>query len=308
MEPSIRIIETNCRCCGSSQRRVLETGLRDIEEGAPGEYDIAKCETCGLVYLSRSPDAASLSACYPDDYYTRSEKHPGFISKTLYRLKHRARYKALVRQVRQPDSLLEVGCGNGAFLAYLETRWPAVSLYGTDISFGQTKVPNGSRIHLVESSAETLDLKQTFDVVLMHHALEHFAEPAAALSRIAAHLKPGGTLAGEVPNWNSPWRRIFPRHWGGLQVPRHQSFFEAATLTLVFARAGLAVERIIYTADPGDLSVSLGNWLADKLHLTTRPRQSWAFLPLIVACAPIVAAHVAVSPRRGSLGFVARRK
>jgi SAM-dependent methyltransferase len=287
----------------------MMAGLRDVENGVAGDYDVSKCLACGLVYLSRAPDSASLGATYPDSYHTRTNRRVSAITTLLYRLKKWTRLKSIVNRIgRPPSSFLEVGCGDGSFLVYLEEKWPGDrTLVGTDISCGNVELPRGSKVKLIETSAEELDLGQQFDVIVMHQVLEHLPGPVAGLSRIAKCLKPEGILIGEVPNWESPWRQLFPRHWGGLQIPRHQSFFDSASLEATLRAAGLRLEQIVYTADPGDLGVSLCNWITDYFGLKTASRQAWFFIPSIIASAPVVWLQTKVLPRSGGLEFHARK-
>jgi hypothetical protein len=142
-------------------------------------------------------------------------------------------------------------------------------------------------------------------VVVMNQTLEHLPNPVEELRRVADHLSPGGHLVGEVPNWDSPWRKLFPRHWGGLQIPRHQTFFTSATLESVLTNSGFKLKRLMPLTDPGDLGVSLCNWISDQMRLPTPPRQSWLYLPSMIASAPLVLLQVLVLPRTATLGFAA---
>jgi SAM-dependent methyltransferase len=306
---TINIIEVNCRHCGGAQKERVASGLRDVENRVRGDYDISKCLTCNLVYLSRTPDNATLGASYPESYHTRANRPMNLITRLLYRLKKRTRLNNIEAGIGSPpNSFLEVGCGDGSFLVYVEEQWPGErTLVGTDLSCGNVKVPRGSKVLLVKTSAEKLDLGQQFDVVVMHQVLEHLPSPVEGLRRIFHCLKPGGILIGEVPNWDSPWRRVFSRHWGGLQIPRHQSFFDSLSLDAMLHSGGLRLERIVYTADPGDLGVSLCNWISDTFRLKTLPRHAWFFIPLMIAAAPVVWLQTKLLPKTGGLEFHARK-
>jgi SAM-dependent methyltransferase len=305
----IKIIETACRCCGSADKTRLAWGLVDVEDGIAGDYDISRCSSCGLVYLSRTPAPSSLGACYLDSYHVRSNRELSPFTRLLYGLRKWTRLRQLMAASgKRPASLLEIGCGDASFLAYLEERWGGdTTLVGTEIAVENIRRPTGSKITIVRTPAEELDLGQRFDVIVMHQVLEHLANPIEGLMRIAGHLNPGGILIGEIPNWDSPWRRVFTRHWGGLQIPRHQSFFDPQSLGTTLKYGGLHLERINYTADAGDLGVSLANWVADHLRLRTRPRQAWFFVPMMLASAPIVMLHTLLFPRSGGLGFKASK-
>lgn len=297
----IEIATTACRCCGCDDRDVLVPDVRDVEDGIDGAYEIARCTACQLVYLSRSPTPATLGAAYPQAYYTRDRRDLSAVSSALYRLKYWLRFRPL--RALKPRAVLEVGCGNASFLTYLESKWPNARMTGTEISFGDLALSEGSRVKLIETEAEHLLLDEQFDLILMHQVLEHLADPIAGLRRIRNALAPGGVLIGEVPNWNSPWRRVFGRFWGGMQVPRHQSFFEEASLNDVLRAAGFDDVTISYPADPGDLSVSFCNWLTAKFRLATPPRRAWFFVPVTALAAPLVFLQAMMLRRSGNLAF-----
>jgi hypothetical protein len=105
----ISVIECSCRYCGSERRSIIASALIDVEEGVMGHYDIARCQDCRFVYLSRTPDPLSLGACYSNSYYTRTDAKQGFVSTQLYRVKNELRYRGLMRLLHAPpSSLLEV--------------------------------------------------------------------------------------------------------------------------------------------------------------------------------------------------------
>jgi len=60
-----------------------------------------------------------------------------------------------------------------------------------------------------------------FDVVILHHVLEHEYNPRAMVEHAAKSLCNGGLLFVEVPTFETPSWFIFGRYWGGLEFPVH---------------------------------------------------------------------------------------
>lgn len=58
----------NCPVCASAARREM-FATRDQLCGLPGEFDLAQCSKCELVYLQTRPDAISIGSYYPSDSY-----------------------------------------------------------------------------------------------------------------------------------------------------------------------------------------------------------------------------------------------
>jgi SAM-dependent methyltransferase len=95
-------------------------------------------------------------------------------------------------------SILEIGCGPGAFLASLDDRWHK---YGFDVSpyaiqLARKRNP-GAR--LVVGSAERVPFARQFDAIVSFDVLEHVSDAGRALDEVASHLAPGGVFACVVP-------------------------------------------------------------------------------------------------------------
>lgn len=88
-----------------------------------------------------------------------------------------------------PASLLDVGCGNGAFLTEARTALgPGVALAGADISpsviaANRDRLP-GAEFHVLDLNDGSLERR--FDAVVAMEVVEHTADHAAALRRLAA--------------------------------------------------------------------------------------------------------------------------
>lgn len=85
--------------------------------------------------------------------------------------------------------VLDVGCGNGAYLARLEARRATVT--GCDLSLGMLNAGTGAQ--LVNADAQYLPFcRGTFDAVLAAHMLYHVPDQRAAVAEIRRVLAPGG--------------------------------------------------------------------------------------------------------------------
>jgi len=173
------------------------------------------------------------------------------------------RFKSQVyRLVNQadPQSVLEVGCGEGYMLDVLARRGVRASLTGVDIS--ETAIEDarkrlGSRVILEQKDARDLaDDKRKFDVVMMLEVLEHIPQPELILpvldqltTRYVVLSVPWepmfrglNFLRGKyVDDWGNHPEHI--NHWGRREfirlVQRRFELIEApmvAPWTLVFAQ------------------------------------------------------------------------
>jgi SAM-dependent methyltransferase len=181
-----------------------------------------------------------------------------------------------------PGRLLDVGCGRGGLTErFVRLGWSAAGVEPSEHAAAQ------ARLRGVDVHVGVLDdapwARETFDVVLFNHSLEHIPDPVGALRNAAKLLKPGGHIGIAVPNFGSWQRRAFGSDWFHLDVPRHLQHFDAATLPDVVGRVGLEVVEV------RTMSMSAGLQASLQYRLFGRPRlngaawrlAAWATLPLI---------------------------
>ncbi|QSR88592.1 class I SAM-dependent methyltransferase [Methylacidiphilum caldifontis] len=116
--------------------------------------------------------------------------------------------------------LLDVGCGNGAFLYFMkQLGW---EVEGIEPDPTAAKICKDLGITVIESPIEECSLKQEFyDAITLSHVIEHLPNPKEVLVELFSSLKPQGTLVSISPNPIGKWAKIFGPSWRGLEPPRH---------------------------------------------------------------------------------------
>ncbi len=100
-------------------------------------------------------------------------------------------------------AVLEIGCGGGSNLAELKRRNPGCRTVGVEARSDAATHARGLVDELVEGDVLQVAAdhwRGQFDVIVLSHVLEHFAEPAAVLKLANAWLKPEGRLLIALPN------------------------------------------------------------------------------------------------------------
>lgn len=127
-------------------------------------------------------------------------------------------------------SVLDVGCGNGAFLKALNTALPGWQLNGNDLgAHFRTEIEAlapGAKFF----PGEVYDLDAKFDLISLIHCLEHVIDPVDIMARIREMLKPGGKVFIEVPN--------VATNKFDLLIYDHRTHFTPHTLAHVLREAG----------------------------------------------------------------------
>lgn len=100
--------------------------------------------------------------------------------------------------LRGEETIIDVGCGNGLYLAALERRRHRGSVLGFDLSPGMLAAakPQASHSHLAAADASRLPLPDdAADITFAMHMLYHVPEPAEAVRELRRVTRPGGHVA-----------------------------------------------------------------------------------------------------------------
>ena len=280
MNEGIRVEQvTTCLLC-ESNGLPLYGGLQDRLFDAAGTWELLRCPRCGLVWLNPRPIAEDVGKVYAM-YSTHTVEDPpprparlrevvknsvlsatfgydglaGGSAQSLGRLLSwisplRDMVDAGVMYLggRQTGKLLDVGCGNGRFLAKMrDLGW---EVFGVEPDVEAVKVAK-ERFNVEVASGRLEDVhfsESTFDAITLNHVIEHVPDPVALLQESRRVLKPGGKLVAVTPNVESLGHRLFRSAWLGLEPPRHFYLFSLRTLRTCAERAGLRVATLRSTA------------------------------------------------------------
>ncbi len=251
-----------CVVCGSIAERELYK-VKEHQVGLHDEFTYGLCANCGTMLLEDVP--ADLGKYYNnEDYYSfnlqlEHTTKPSLLKKlkTDYLLfgknkilggllsigyKMNETYEWMKNTgVQYDDAILDIGTGNGSLLGRLATMGFA-NLTGIDPFLNESKDYGNIKI----LKKDIYEVTEQYDLVMMHHALEHTFEPAKILKQIQNVLKPGGRLLIRIPIMgNYGWHR-FQEFWCGLDAPRHIFIPSGKGLKNLVQEAGYKIEKFYY--------------------------------------------------------------
>lgn len=100
-------------------------------------------------------------------------------------------------EVSAGKDVLDVATGTGVLIGDYLARGVA-SVTGIDISPNMARIAQGKypqeNVKILCGDVERTDFDRLFDCVVVYNAFPHFPDPARLIARLAALLKPGGTL------------------------------------------------------------------------------------------------------------------
>lgn len=235
---------SNCPLCGCGHlRQLLRT--RDRFQRKPGMFKLDECTECGLVFQNPRLGARGLEYYYGDFY----EGLGAQASEWYYGLAKRAKARRArrVAGLLEPRSWLDVGGGNGSFCRAAATVWPHTRfelLDSSSLALDAVEKGWAADVHgqpLIDAAGE---MEGSFDVITMHHYLEHTTDPEAEIAAARRALCPGGVLIVEVPDPDSRFGRLMKSYWWQWLQPQHLHLFPAAALTDLLGRNGFRTVRV----------------------------------------------------------------
>lgn len=266
----------SCPACGGKKNELLLDKLVDNAFFvAPGKWNLFQCHDCKSAFLNPRPSEKTIHRAYgvyythgsnvggqdaPHDlpalkkvlkmcangYYNqyfgthrRPEIRFGSYMFRLYPGFHNA-VKARFRYLPLPkpgQKLLDVGCGNGDFLALASgAGW---DVRGLEPDLKAFEIAKSRGFGVVQGGVERLANKSAYyDAITISHVIEHVHDPRMLLKTVFDLLKPEGVLYVETPNIDSYGAKTYGRNWRGLEVPRHLVIFSKTGLLKIIKELG----------------------------------------------------------------------
>lgn len=234
-----------CPVCGAGNIHKVLTARDYTVSGE--SFDIYHCGHCSGRFTQHVPAASEIGRYYQSqDYISHSETRKGLINR-LYHSVRKITLRSKQNWVKaatglKQGTLLDIGCGTGAFLHYMQQLgWQITGLEPDD-----TARKNAKTLYNIEplpSSALFSLPAQQFDAVTMWHVLEHVHSLHDYLKQIRTLLKPEGALIIAVPNYTSPDAEHYKSYWAAYDVPRHLYHFSPAAMEELLKQHKIRVVR-----------------------------------------------------------------
>jgi len=208
------------------------------------EFQVIACN-CGVWYLWPRPDEEMLARAYTDDYYGSGGDRKKFVGWIEFLVDHFRYARARrVQRYTQKGRVLDIGCGNGAFLAALIAEgYEAHGLEREGEAARRSEAVEGLQLTTAPLTKDTFQ-PSAFDAVTLWHVFEHLPNPRAILATAVEILKPGGHLFLSMPNRDSWQARWFRADWFHLDPPRHLFIMGAAQLKRELSQHGFEVREV----------------------------------------------------------------
>jgi 2-polyprenyl-3-methyl-5-hydroxy-6-metoxy-1,4-benzoquinol methylase len=233
-------------------------------------YHVARCSNCNLIQTlgqqnTLSPDYVGLeSISFEGDqlWYEKSHKL-GAYRQLNYLLTSLSNNK-------KTKSVLDVGCGIGTFLDFMNDE--EYACFGYDLSSAHVKIASSlhSKVRIAQDSNEYLselsESNRKFDLITLWDVFEHIRDPVEQLSMLSNHMGESSCLYISVPAGNflmlkRTLKKLFGVNDDESYIPwEHVYYHTEKSLSYALNKAGLYPVKYIsvdcYTRAPSVLEYS----------------------------------------------------
>ena len=206
---------------------------------------LRRCGRCGLVATDQVPEFD-----YDGGYFVGGETGGYDFDSPFSRAYDEARFNAELDRFDHEGltgSILDIGCATGVFLHYAQQRGREIA--GVEVAqYARERVSEELGVPIAGSLAE-LPPGQRYEIVTLHHVLEHIHGPLAFL-RDEVAPRVGRRLLIEVPNFASLPSKVHGPKWKDLRPEQHVYHYTPDSLPRMVEAAGLQVRRVTSLSEP----------------------------------------------------------
>lgn len=199
-------------------------GGEDFEVEERHELPVRRCLACGVRHQVVSTAPEDLLTWYATDYHQSVYTHK-YTQDALAAKRRMQVYAPFVQ-----DKLLDIGCGNKAFVE--TARQHHIPAYGLDLHIE----PEGP--YYKGELAEQNFPCSYFQTVTMHDVLEHVVDPVGMLKEVARITEPNGFVFLDFPDF---WVTAGRKHWKSIE---HVWFFRLDEVEKLARKVGLVLEEM----------------------------------------------------------------
>ena len=223
---------TGCPVCSSNL--IQQQLIAKDHTVSQKDFSIWHCNDCTARFTQDVPAQDAIGDYYAsENYISHSDTKKGIINSLYHLVRKRtlaAKRRLLINETKmQKGTILDIGCGTGAFLHSMqEADWNITGLEPDEVA--RNKAAELYQLHPQEPGKLFELPAASFNAITMWHVLEHVHELHAYIKQIASLLATNGKLFIAVPNYTSKDADIYKEHWAAYDVPRHLYHFSPQSM------------------------------------------------------------------------------
>ena len=190
-----------CPVCASTERTVVAT-IGDLNKPLTNVI----CESCGLIFITPRKQIAEVEEFHVEDFlknkgYEEADPFEHKLSASEIPTKKRIA-EVIIPHMPGGGTVLDVGCGIGTLVSILLDR----GYKAEGIELARIEIEAAKKFYDVDLYLGSLRKYATehpekkFDMIVLHHTLEHMTDPQGELHFMKSMLSENGKIYIGVPN------------------------------------------------------------------------------------------------------------
>jgi SAM-dependent methyltransferase len=229
-----------CRICGNTENmRVFN--VQEMMFGYKDHFLYFQCSVCDCLQIYELPE--DISKYYPSNYYSFKQNISDQPKQQIQMMAKQFYTYYLARLgITRTSRILDVGCGSGSLL-YALRQAGLKNVLGVD-PFIQDHIFCDGEMLVVKGNLQDID--QKWDVIMLHHSLEHIYEQFETMRTITGMLSDHGTCLIRIPIASSYAWEHYGVNWVQIDAPRHYFIHSVKSLEVLAGSVGLQVADVLY--------------------------------------------------------------
>ena len=267
-----------CTICGNEQNNKPYI-LKEMMFGYKDEFKYFECANCDCFQINEIPN--NMDKYYPNNYYSfnvgaEMQLKPNYFKQLQY--DHLSGYKQSILGAiasfkynpkiyhwfknmeleNKEKKILEIGSGNGKLLKQLY-QVGFTNLTGVD-PYVEKDIIYNQNVKILKTTI--FEINEQFDIIMMHHSLEHMDRQIDVINRIDQLLRPKGKLLIRIPIMSERLFQKYGINLVSLDPPRHFFIHSIKSIKMLLSKTGFTIKKIVYDTELFDI-ISSEQYLRD---------------------------------------------
>ena len=250
-----------CPICGNDDENQVFM-VKEMQQGYREEFEYIECGNCGCLFIKDIPE--NIGKYYDINYAPhinknnvkskiRSKVHGMYIAdnKLLKILLNNHVFitskfwNSLTTRgyMNKNSSILDVGCGDGYFLATL-MMGGFKDLTGMDLFIDDENMNKGIKVH--QSSLEDFKPGRKYDIITSNHSFEHMDNQLENMKCFENLVAADGRVVIRIPIKSQPVFEKYGVNWHQIDAPRHFFLHTLKSFEILCSKTNFVIEEVIF--------------------------------------------------------------
>lgn len=284
------LVEEKCHICSGSlvENKAYQSLFQVTSDCRPWKSGgrVAVCQNCSVI---QKPDTIEFRQTVEDIYsgyniyfQANGEEQITFDSSKGDGVSRSHKIISWIQanlSIGEKGDILDIGCGNGAFLKAFNSVYQKWKMYGFELDN-----KNQAQIESIPGVEQLFygkieDIERQFNVISLIHSLEHIPNAVGFLQMLSSYLKEDGVILVQLPNIEiSPFELVIADHYTHFTEDSLKLVFEMANYEVIASNSDFVPKEISLLAKQSNCENSKSKRVLNSLNSQDRFQHSYGLV------------------------------